>query len=174
MLVAPCSIKTISGIASSYAENLLLCAADVMHKERRPLVLAVRETPFHLGHIRLLEQAAEIGAVIFPPVPTIYHRPVSLDDVIGQSVGRMIEQVGIVLPDVSRWEERRGAGRDALIPAASRLGARPPPAGGRRRRSASDIQKQTSQAGRTRRALWNTTTFETGSSERMRWGSSRP
>jgi 4-hydroxy-3-polyprenylbenzoate decarboxylase len=104
MIVVPCSIKTLSGIANSYADNLLLRAADVMLKERRPLVLAVRETPLHLGHIRLLQTAAELGAVIFPPVPAFYHRPESLDDVLNQSVGRMLEQVGIVLPDVPRWE----------------------------------------------------------------------
>ena len=107
MLVVPCSIKTLSGIAHSYADNLLLRAADVMLKERRPLVLAVRETPLHLGHIRLLAQAAEIGAVIFPPVPAFYHRPESLEDVIDQSVGRMLEQVGIVLPGLPRWEGTR-------------------------------------------------------------------
>jgi flavin prenyltransferase len=107
MVVAPCSIKTLSGIASSYSENLLLRAADVMLKERRPLVLAVRETPLHLGHLRLLAQAAELGAVIFPPVPAFYHRPESLDDVIDQSVGRMLEQVGIVLPGLPRWEGTR-------------------------------------------------------------------
>ena len=104
MIVAPCSMKTLSGIASSYADNLLLRAADVMLKERRPLVLAVRETPLHLGHLRLMAAAAELGAVIFPPVPAFYHRPRSLDDVIDQSVGRMLDQVGVVLPDVPRWE----------------------------------------------------------------------
>jgi flavin prenyltransferase len=104
MVVAPCSIKTLSGIASSYSDNLLLRAADVMLKERRPLALAVRETPLHIGHIRLLETAATLGAIIFPPVPAFYHRPETLDDVIDQSVGRLLEQVGIVLPDVPRWE----------------------------------------------------------------------
>jgi 4-hydroxy-3-polyprenylbenzoate decarboxylase len=104
MIVAPCSIKTLSGIASSYSDNLLLRAADVMLKERRPLVLAVRETPLHLGHLRLMAAAAELGAVIFPPVPAFYHLPRTLDDVLDQSVGRMLDQVGIVLPDVPRWE----------------------------------------------------------------------
>ncbi len=104
MIVAPCSIKTLSGIATSYSDNLLLRAADVMLKERRPLVLAVRETPLHLGHLRLMATAAELGAVVFPPVPAFYHRPQTLDDVIDQSVGRMLDQVGIVLPDVPRWE----------------------------------------------------------------------
>jgi 4-hydroxy-3-polyprenylbenzoate decarboxylase len=104
MLVVPCSIKTLSGIANSYADNLLIRAADVMLKERRPLVLAVRETPLHLGHIRLLAQAAELGAVIFPPVPAFYHQPATLEDVIDQSIGRMLEQVGIVLSDLPRWQ----------------------------------------------------------------------
>lgn len=104
MIVAPCSIKTLSGIASSYSDNLLLRAADEMLKERRPLVLAVRETPLHLGHLRLMASAAELGAVIFPPVPAFYHLPRTLDDVLDQSVGRMLDQVGIVLPDVPRWE----------------------------------------------------------------------
>lgn len=104
MLVVPCSIKTLSGIANSYADNLLIRAADVMLKERRPLVLAVRETPLHLGHLRLLAQAAELGAVIFPPVPAFYHRPTTLEEVVDQSVGRMLEQVGITLPDLPRWQ----------------------------------------------------------------------
>lgn len=104
MLVVPCSIKTLSGIANSYADNLLIRAADVMLKERRPLVLAVRETPLHLGHIRLLAQAAELGAVIFPPVPAFYHRPTTLEDVIDQSIGRMLEQVGVALPGLPRWQ----------------------------------------------------------------------
>jgi 4-hydroxy-3-polyprenylbenzoate decarboxylase len=104
MVVAPCSIKTLSGIAHSYSDNLLLRAADVMLKERRPLILAVRETPLHLGHIRLMQTAAECGAVLFPPVPAFYHRPETLDDIIDQSVGRMLEQVGVVLPGLPRWE----------------------------------------------------------------------
>jgi 4-hydroxy-3-polyprenylbenzoate decarboxylase len=116
MLVVPCSIKTLAGIATSYSDNLLLRAADVMLKERRPLVLAVRETPLHLGHLRLLAQAAELGAVIFPPVPAFYHRPESLDDVIDQSVGRMLEQVGIVLPGLPRWEGTRSRLGDPLAP----------------------------------------------------------
>jgi len=104
MLVVPCSIKTLSGIVNSYADNLLIRAADVMLKERRPLVLAVRETPLHLGHIRLLAQAAELGVVIFPPVPAFYHQPTTLEDVIDQSIGRMLEQVGVVLPGLPRWQ----------------------------------------------------------------------
>ena len=81
MVILPCSIKTLSGIVHSYTDGLLTRAADVVLKERRPLVLCVRETPLHLGHLRLMTQAAEIGAVIMPPVPAFYHRPQSLDDV---------------------------------------------------------------------------------------------
>ncbi|WP_205569691.1 flavin prenyltransferase UbiX, partial [Salmonella enterica] len=79
MVILPCSIKTLSGIVHSYTDGLLTRAADVVLKERRPLVLCVRETPLHLGHLRLMTQAAEIGAVIMPPVPAFYHRPQSLD-----------------------------------------------------------------------------------------------
>lgn len=81
MVVGPCSIKTVSGIATSYSDNLLLRAADVTLKDRRPLVLFVHETPLHLGHLRLLVQVAEIGAVVMPPVPAFYHRPVTLEEV---------------------------------------------------------------------------------------------
>lgn len=106
MIVAPCSMKTVSGIANSYSDNLLLRAADVMLKERRPLVLLVRETPLHLGHLRLLVQAAEIGAVVMPPVPAFYHRPVTLEDVVNQTVNRALDLLGIELPQdlFARWE----------------------------------------------------------------------
>ena len=98
MVILPCSIKTLSGIVHSYTDGLLTRAADVVLKERRPLVLCVRETPLHLGHLRLMTQAAEIGAVIMPPVPAFYHRPQSLDDVINQTVNRVLDQFAITLP----------------------------------------------------------------------------
>ena len=97
MIVAPCSMKTVSGIASSYSDNLLLRAADVMLKERRPLVLIVRETPLHLGHLRLLVQVAKIGAVVMPPMPAFYHRPATLEEIIDQTVNRALDQLGIEL-----------------------------------------------------------------------------
>ena len=97
MVILPCSIKTLSGIVHSYTDGLLTRAADVVLKERRPLVLCVRETPLHLGHLRLMTQAAEIGAVIMPPVPAFYHRPQSLDDVINQTVNRVLDQF-------ARWQ----------------------------------------------------------------------
>ena len=106
MEILPCSIKTLSGIVHSYTDGLLTRAADVVLKERRPLVLCVRETPLHLGHLRLMTQAAEIGAVIMPPVPAFYHRPQSLDDVINQTVNRVLDQFAITLPEdlFARWQ----------------------------------------------------------------------
>lgn len=106
MAILPCSIKTLSGIVNSYTDGLLTRAADVVLKERRPLVLCVRETPLHLGHLRLMTQAAEIGAVIMPPVPAFYHRPQTLDDVINQTVNRVLDQFDIDLPEdlFTRWQ----------------------------------------------------------------------
>lgn len=106
MIVAPCSIKTVSGIAISYSENLLLRAADVTLKERRPLVLLVRETPLHLGHLRLLTQVAELGAVVMPPMPAFYHRPATLNDVIDQTVNRALDVLGVELDHdlFARWQ----------------------------------------------------------------------
>ena len=97
MAVAPCSMKTISGIASSYSDNLLLRAADVMLKDRRRLVLLVRETPLHLGHLRLLVQVTEMGAIVMPPVPAFYHRPATLEAVIDQTVNRTMDMLEIEL-----------------------------------------------------------------------------
>lgn len=106
MVILPCSIKTLSGIVHSYTDSLLTRAADVVLKERRPLVLCVRETPLHLGHLRLMTQAAELGAAIMPPVPAFYHRPQTLDDIINQTVNRVIDQFDIDLPEdlFTRWQ----------------------------------------------------------------------
>ncbi len=106
MLVAPCSMKTVSGIATSFSDNLLLRAADVILKERRRLVLLVRETPLHLGHLRLLVQVAELGAVVMPPMPAFYHRPTSLRDVVDQTVNRVLDMVDIELDRdlFPRWQ----------------------------------------------------------------------
>ncbi|MGZ9033026.1 MAG: UbiX family flavin prenyltransferase [Rhodospirillales bacterium] len=103
MIVSPCSVKTLSGIANGYAENLLIRAADVTLKERRPLVLMFRETPLHLGHLRLMTRAAEIGAIILPPMPAFYHRPETLGDVVRQGVGRALDQLGIAHDLCRRW-----------------------------------------------------------------------
>lgn len=103
MVVAPCSIKTLSGIANCYADNLITRAADVTLKEQRKLVLLLRETPLHLGHLRLMQQAAEAGAVIMPPVPAFYHRPSTIEDIVDQTVGRMLDQFDIESGVVQRW-----------------------------------------------------------------------
>lgn len=108
MAVAPCSIKTLSGIANSFNVNLLIRAADVTLKEGRPLALMVRETPFHRGHLRLMMQAAEMGAVIIPPILSFYKRPKSIDDIINQSVGRVLEFFSIRLNTFKRWSEEDG------------------------------------------------------------------
>jgi flavin prenyltransferase len=110
MIVLPCSMKTLSGIALSYSDNLLLRAADVTLKDRRPLILVPRETPFHLGHLRLLTQVTEMGAIVAPPMPAFYHRPQSMDDIISQTVNRLLDLLDITLPQdlFQRW---RGAGQ---------------------------------------------------------------
>ena len=104
MLVAPCSIKSLSAIANSYAADLVSRAADVTLKEGRPLVLVVRETPLHLGHLRLMARAAEIGAVIFPPVPAFYGRPQSVAEIVDTTVGRVLARLGIENALYTRWE----------------------------------------------------------------------
>jgi 4-hydroxy-3-polyprenylbenzoate decarboxylase len=103
MIVAPCSIKTLSAIAHSFASDLTSRAADVQLKEGRPVLLMVRETPLHLGHIELMAQAARIGCVIFPPVPAFYARPVTLDDVVNGTVGRMLARIGFENELYYRW-----------------------------------------------------------------------
>jgi 4-hydroxy-3-polyprenylbenzoate decarboxylase len=105
MLVLPCSIKTLSAIANSYADNLLVRAADVTLKEGRPLVLGVRETPLHRGHLRLMDQAAEAGAVIFPPLPAFYAKPQTIDEIVDNLVGRMLARIGIDNDLFFRWKE---------------------------------------------------------------------
>ena len=105
MVVAPCSMKTLAGIAFSLSDNLLLRAADVTLKERRRLVVVARETPLHLGHLRLMTQVTELGGVIMPPMPAFYHRPQSLAEIIDQTVNRVLDQFGIALPEdlFKRW-----------------------------------------------------------------------
>ena len=104
MIVAPCSIKTLSGVAGSYAHNLLLRSADVMIKEKLPLVLMVRETPLHKGHIELMGKAAEMGCIILPPVPAFYTNPSSIEDIVLHTVGRALDQIGIDSGLVTRWQ----------------------------------------------------------------------
>lgn len=104
MLIAPCSVKTLSGIANCFDDDLVVRAADVQLKERRRVVLLFRETPLHAGHIALMEQATRNGAIVMPPVPAFYHRPKSLDDVVNQTVGRALDLFGIDPGIVKRWQ----------------------------------------------------------------------
>ena len=110
MVVAPCSIKTLSAIANCFTNDLTSRAADVQLKEGRPLLLLVRETPLHLNHLRLMVQAAEAGAVIMPPVPAFYSRPASIDDLVDGTVGRMLARLGIENDLYYRWLGTRAAG----------------------------------------------------------------
>jgi 4-hydroxy-3-polyprenylbenzoate decarboxylase len=103
MVVLPCSIKTLSAIANSYTENLLIRAADVTLKERNPLILAVRETPLHKGHIRLMSHAVDAGAIIAPPVPALYNQPRSIMDIIDNSVYRYLDLLGLEHYGAKRW-----------------------------------------------------------------------
>jgi len=103
MVVIPCTIKTLSGIANSYADNLLVRAADVTLKEKRKLVLVVRETPLHMGHLRLMTMAAEMGAHILPPVPSFYHRPKTIDDILDQTIGKIFDFLGLEHHLFKRW-----------------------------------------------------------------------
>jgi len=103
MIIAPCSVKTLSGIANSYSETLMTRAGDVMLKENRPLVLMFRETPLHVGHLNLMLKAAEMGAVIMPPLPAFYTRPHSIEDIVKHTVGRALDQAHIEHDLVERW-----------------------------------------------------------------------
>jgi 4-hydroxy-3-polyprenylbenzoate decarboxylase len=105
MIVAPCSVRTMSEIATGVTSSLLTRAADVTLKERRPLVLMVRESPLHLGHLRTLAKLAEMGAVIAPPMPAFYAKPASLQEMVDQSVGRALDLFGLAWRPVRRWGE---------------------------------------------------------------------
>lgn len=108
MVIAPCSIKTMSNVAMGNTGDLITRAADVILKERRTLVVAIRETPLHLGHIENLARLARSGAVIFPPVPAFYNRPASLQDIVDQSCMRMLDQLDIHIESAPRWGEEGG------------------------------------------------------------------
>jgi len=108
MLIAPCSVKTLAGIATGYSDELIVRAADVCLKERRRLVLLFRETPLHAGHIETMAQATRNGAIVMQPVPAFYHRPSSVDDIVTQTVGRALDLFGIDV-GVKRWKDDGGA-----------------------------------------------------------------
>jgi 4-hydroxy-3-polyprenylbenzoate decarboxylase len=113
MLVAPCSVKTLSGIAHCYSDDLVVRAADVCMKERRRVVLLFRETPLHAGHIALLQQATQNGAIVMPPVPGFYARPRTVDDIVNQTVGRALDLFDIDAGVVRRWTEEETAAAEA-------------------------------------------------------------
>jgi 4-hydroxy-3-polyprenylbenzoate decarboxylase len=115
MIVAPCSVRTMSEIATGVTTNCLTRAADVMLKERRPLILMVRETPLHLGHLRTMTALAEMGAIILPPVPAFYAEPKTLSDLVDQMVGRALDLLGYDWPDMKRWGEELVKGRRKKI-----------------------------------------------------------
>ncbi|MCP4667865.1 MAG: UbiX family flavin prenyltransferase, partial [Deltaproteobacteria bacterium] len=104
MVVIPCTIKTLSGIANSYTNNLLVRAADVTLKEKRKLVLVVRETPLHKGHLKLMTMAADMGAHILPPVPSFYHQPKTISDIIDQTIGKICDYLDIGHNLFKRWQ----------------------------------------------------------------------
>jgi 4-hydroxy-3-polyprenylbenzoate decarboxylase len=103
MIIAPCSMKTLSGVVNSYADTLVVRAADVVLKENRPLVLMPRETPLHTGHLRLLHEASLMGITIAPPMPAFYNDPQSIDDLINHNVGRVLDLLGLDNDIVKRW-----------------------------------------------------------------------
>jgi 4-hydroxy-3-polyprenylbenzoate decarboxylase len=108
MIIAPCSVKTMSNIAMGNTGDLITRAADVILKERRKLLIAVRETPLHAGHLENMTKLARLGAVIFPPVPAFYNRPKTLEDIVDQSCMRMLDQLGVHLESAPRWGEEGG------------------------------------------------------------------
>ena len=105
MLVSPCSIRTMSEISTGVTSSLLTRAADVVLKEQRRLVLMVRETPLHTGHLRTMTRLSEMGAVIVPPVPAFYANPATVDDIVTQSVGRALDLFGLDIPEIARWRD---------------------------------------------------------------------
>ena len=109
MVIVPCSIKTMASLALSFADNLITRAGDVTLKEGRPLVVVVRETPLHLGHLRLMTQLAEAGGIILPPMPAFYNRPQSIDDIVNHTVGRILDRIGLPHDLVKEWQGTRPA-----------------------------------------------------------------
>jgi flavin prenyltransferase len=107
MVIAACSIHTMSAIAAGISSNLLIRAADVALKERRKLILMVRESPLHVGHLRTMTQLAEMGAIIAPPMPAFYNKPASVDDLVDNGVDRVLDLLGLPDPDARRWDGAR-------------------------------------------------------------------
>ena len=124
MIVAPCTVKTLSAIANSFTYNLVVRAADVQLKEGRKLVLMVRETPLHRNHLELMTRAADCGAVILPPMPAFYHRPQTIMDLIHQTIGKALDQVGIEHDLFQRWNGHRAPTAQSPEPEARRSAVR--------------------------------------------------
>jgi 4-hydroxy-3-polyprenylbenzoate decarboxylase len=110
MVIAPCSVHTMSAIATGVANNLLVRAADVTLKERRPLILMIRESPLHLGHLRTMAALAEMGAIIAPPIPGFYHKPQTVLEVVDHSVDRVLDLLGLPDAGARRWDGASGSG----------------------------------------------------------------
>ena len=109
MVIAPCSMKTLAAVAHGLADNLVARAADVILKERRRLILMVRETPFNLAHLRNMTAVTEMGGIVFPPLPSFYHRPASIDEMVDHTLDRVLDLLGIENPQAARWPGMRGA-----------------------------------------------------------------
>jgi 4-hydroxy-3-polyprenylbenzoate decarboxylase len=108
MVIAPCSMKTLAAVAHGLADNLVARAADVILKERRRLIMMVRETPFNLAHLRNMTAVTEMGAIVFPPLPSFYHRPASIDEMVDHTLDRVLDLLGIENPQAARWPGMRG------------------------------------------------------------------
>jgi 4-hydroxy-3-polyprenylbenzoate decarboxylase len=122
MIVAPCSVKTLSGIANSYDDNLVVRSADVTLKEGRPLLLMLRETPLHVGHLRLMTAAAESGAIIYPPVPAFYTEPALVADIVDHTCRRALDRMGFPTPGTIQWNGLRQAAQSRVSDAPSQQG----------------------------------------------------
>jgi len=133
MVIVPCSMKSMGSIAHSVGGDLLVRAADVVLKERKKLVLVARETPLHLGHLESMVSLTRMGAVIFPPVPAFYHRPKTLDDIINQTVTRILDQFGIDVALFERWTDEQMRRHPKAVKSSSTAAVAPPKRPGKKR-----------------------------------------